>query len=221
VNDEALSSRVIGQADLADLVDEAAADPTIVQRLLTMASSEAGAVRYQCTKIVRRVSESRPDSVYPFFDAVVSLIHSPNSFIKWDGITIIANLSAVDREDRFSGIKQAYFGLIADRQMISAANVIGNAWKIIQAKPDLEPEVTRLLLAVPSMVYFDRGEPSPECNRVACGHVLDCFDHYFDQSGSQPAILDFARIQLASSRPAVAKKAAQFLARHGLRAHTA
>jgi hypothetical protein len=215
VDDGELSARLMSPDDLADLVDEAAADPSMIKPMLEMAVRDTGSIRYRCTKVVRLVSELTPESVYPFFDDVASLIQVSNSFIKWDGITIIANLAAVDRENRFASIKQAYFGLIQDRQMISAANVIGHVWKIVQAKPELEPEVTSLLLGVPDILYFDRGKPSPECNRVACGHVLDCFDRYFGQSGNQAAILDFARAQLASSRPAVAKKAMQFLARHG------
>jgi hypothetical protein len=212
----ALLSKLNSRADLADLADKAAADPAILERLLAMALGETGSIRFKCTKIVRWVSEQKPDQVYPFFGSITELIRHPNSFIKWDGITIMANLLSVDSQDRFSAIQQDYLGLIADRQMITAANMIGNVWKIIDARPALEPEVTRLLLSVPNIVYFDRGEPSPECTRIACGHVLDCFDRYFERSASPAAMLDFARAQLASGRQAVAQKAARFLAKHAL-----
>ena len=39
-----------------------------------------------------------------------------------------------------------------------------------------------------------------------CGHILDCFDRYFDLSHSREAMLRFAHTQLDSSRKSVAKK---------------
>ena len=47
-----------------------------------------------------------------------------------------------------------------------------------------------------------------------CGHILDCFDRYFDLSHSREAMLRFAHTQLDSSRKSVAKKAARFLQKH-------
>ena len=49
-----------------------------------------------------------------------------------------------------------------------------------------------------------------------CGHILDCFDRYFDLSHSREAMLRFAHTQLDSSRKSVAKKAALFLQKHEL-----
>ena len=49
-----------------------------------------------------------------------------------------------------------------------------------------------------------------------CGHILDCFDRYFDLSHSREDMLRFAHTQLDSSRKSVAKKAARFLQKHEL-----
>ncbi len=211
---EELKQRLKTKPDPAALAAGAIADPAMFRTLLEIAVTDRGSIKYACTKIVRLASEQEPAAVYPFFDTIAGLIRHPNSFVQWDGITIMANLLAVDVADRFAGIRQEYLDLVHHPQMITAATVVGNAWKIVQAKPALEPEVTRRILAIPQVVYLYKGEPSPECNRVLCGHALACLDRYYDQSGSQAAILDFARSQLASERPAVARKAAQFLKQH-------
>ena len=206
--------------NLDQLLAEAGNDPRLLNTLFEIVRCEHYAVRYSCSKILRILSEQQPDKIYPHFDDVTSWLQDSNGFVKWDGILILANLAAVDMQRRFASIYEEYFGLIRDSKMITAANVAGNAWKIVQAVPEWEPDITQRLLEVPQIVYLHHGEPSAECNRVMCGHVLDCFDRYFDLSKNQQAMLCFAHSQLNSSRKSVVQKAARFLKRHGVSART-
>lgn len=196
------------------LLAEAENNPQLLNTLVEIVRSERSSVRYCCTKTLRILSEQKPDKIYPYFRDVAAWLQDPNSFVKWDGILILANLAAVDTEHRFASIYEEYFGLIRDSKMVTAANVAGNAWKIVQAVPEWENDITQRLLEVPQIIYLHHGEPSPECNNVMCGHVLDCFDRYFDLSNNQKLMLCFAHTQLNSSRKSVAKKAARFLKRH-------
>lgn len=199
---------------MEQLLTKAGNDPQFLNVLFEIVRSEHSAVRYSCTKILRMLSERQPDKIYPYFDDVANWLRDSNSFVKWDGILTLANLASVDAQRRFASVYEEYFGLIRDSKMVTAANAAGNAWKIVQAVPEWESDITRRLLEVPQIVYLHHGEPSAECNRVMCGHVLDCFDHYFDLSKNQQAMLCFARSQLNSSRKSVAKKAARFLKKH-------
>lgn len=198
------------------LLAEAENNPQLLNTLVEIVRSERSSVRYCCTKTLRILSEQKPDKIYPYFRDVAAWLQDPNSFVKWDGILILANLAAVDTEHRFASIYEEYFGLIRDSKMVTAANVAGNAWKIVQVVPEWENDITQRLLEVPQIIYLHHGEPSPECNNVMCGHVLDCFDRYFDLSNNQKLMLCFAHTQLNSSRKSVAKKAARFLKRHGV-----
>lgn len=210
-----LLARLKEGPDFGWLFAEAGNDPKLLPMLFEIVQRERSAVRYSCTKALRILSEQQPDAIYPYFDDVANWLQDSNSFVKWDGILILANLAAVDARHRFAAIYEDYFGLIRDSKMVTAANVAGNAWKIAQAVPEWESDITQRLLEVPKIVYIHHGEPSPECNRVMCGHVLDCFDHYFDLSHNQEAMLRFAHAQLDSPRKSVAKKAAHFLKKHG------
>lgn len=211
---ETLINRLKAKPDLNLLVAEATENTVMLNSLFEIVLTETSGIKYVCTKIIRLVSEQKPERIYPYFEEIVKWIHHKNSFIKWDGILTLSNLAAVDFKDKFGAIYQDYFGLIQDPQMITAANVIGNAWKIVLAKPGLEGDITRRLLEVPNIIYMNKGEPSPECNLIVCGHVMECFEHYFDRSGSQTAMIDFAEVQLGSRRKAVAKKAEKFLSSH-------
>ena len=197
--------------DLNLFVDEVIQNKSNLDILFEIVNTEISSIKYACSKIIRLVSELRPDLIYPYFENVTKWLHHKNSFIKWDGILILSNLSEVDHEDKFKAVFEVYFGLIDDPQMITAANVIGNAWKIVLANPELESEITRRLLKVPQITYLNKGEPSPECNCIVCGQVLDCFEKYFEHSKHQAEIINFAKSQLDSSRKSVAKKAEKFL----------
>lgn len=215
MDEKDLLARLKEFPDLGRMLAEAGNAPKLLTALFEIVRSERSAVRYSCTKALRILSEQQPVAIYPYFDDVASWLQDSNSFVKWDAILILANLAAVDTQNRFGNIYEEYFGLIRDSKMVTAANVAGNAWKIVQAVPEWESDITQRLLEVPKIVYLHHGEPSPECNRVMCGHVLDCFDHYFDLSHNQEAMLRFAHAQLDSPRKSVAKKSAHFLKKYG------
>ncbi|MEA4890353.1 MAG: hypothetical protein VB070_12930 [Clostridiaceae bacterium] len=211
---EILINRLKAKPDLSLFVVETIENTTILNSLFEIVLTETASIKYMCTKIIRLVSEQKPELIYPYFADIVKWLHHKNSFIKWDGIMILSNLLAVDHEDKFGAIYQDYLALIHDPQMITAANVIGNAWKIVLAKPELESDITRRLLEVPKIIYVNKGEPSPECNCIVCGQVLECFEHYFNFSENKAAMINFAEGQLGNRRKAVAKSAESFLRRH-------
>jgi len=206
-----LIKRMKGKPAMDDLVAEVIDNPTMIADLIAVINTDPGSVKFACTKLIRLVSEKKPGIIYGYFDEIAALLDSNNSFVKWDAITILSNLVCVDTENKFDAIFEKYFGLINDPRMITAANVVGNAWKVVMSKPYLEKEVTKRLLAVPGIVYLNKGKPSLECKNVLCGHLIDCFARYYPVSGRKDEILAFVKGQLGNSRRQVVKKAEQFL----------
>jgi hypothetical protein len=211
---ELLKNRLREKPDLSQLVAEALADPSLIAELLYLVKTDKSSLKFACTKIIRVVSEQEPGLVYNYFDEIAGLIYHENSFIKWDGIIILSNLVCVDSSGKFEGYYQDYFDLIKAPQMITASNVVGNAWKIIISKPHLEGDITKRLLAIPGIVYINKGNPSPECNKIVCGQAIECFEKYFSMSGSQAEIISFVEGQLINSRKKIAKNAKAFLERY-------
>lgn len=211
---EMLVNYLKAKPDLQLFINDVIEDKTILDSLFDIAATETSSIKYACTKIIRMVSEKEPELIYPYFEILAKWIHHKNSFIKWDGIITLSNISAVDDENKFKDIYQDYFALIQDPQMVTASNVVGNAWKIVLAKPELENDITKKLLKVPDIVYLHKGSPSPECNYIVCGQVLECFDHYFNSSENQSEMINFAKEQLNSKRKSVVKIAEKFLKQH-------
>lgn len=211
---EMLVNYLKAKPDLQLFINDVIEDKTILDSLFDIAATETSSIKYACTKIIRMVSEKEPELIYPYFEILAKWIHHKNSFIKWDGIITLSNISAVDDENKFKDIYQDYFALIQDPQMVTASNVVGNAWKIVLAKPELENDITKKLLKVPDIVYLHKGSPSPECNYIVCGQVLECFDHYFNSSKNQSEMINFAKEQLNSKRKSVVKIAEKFLKQH-------
>lgn len=209
-----LFEKIQGKPDLEDFVSEVLQQPEIIPELFAIIKSDSGSTKFYCEKVIRIVSERHPELVYPYFEEVAALIECPNNFIKWGAIITLSNLAAVDTENKFASVYETYFGLIDADAMVTAANVIGNAWKIIMSKPEHEPDITKRLLRIPQNTYFSKGEPSPECRNILCGHAIDCFDKYFEVARDKNGILNFASAETHNSRKQVAKKAVAFLKKH-------
>lgn len=209
-----LLEKIQGKPDLEAFVREVLKQPEYIPVLFALIKNDPGSAKFYCEKVIRIVSERHPELVYPYFEEVAALIGSPNSFIKWGAIITLSNLAAVDTENKFASIYEKYFGLIAADAMVTAANVIGNAWKIILSKPEYEQDITKRLLRIPQNTYLYKGEPSPECRNILCGHAIDCFDKYFEVAHDKNGILAFASAQTHNPRKQVAKKAAALLKKH-------
>jgi len=193
---------------------DVASDPARIRDLLDFIDSDKGSTKFTAEKILRNLSVSQPALLYPYFDAIVSWLDSPNAFIQWGGIFVLGNLVMVDVDRKFPSVFERFFALLNQPAMITAANVAATSPAIIRHHPELEPEITRRLLAVTANTYYRKNQPSPECKNILLGHVLDSLDRYYDQAKAQDQILDFARALTDNSRAAVARRARKFLEKH-------
>ena len=214
---DSLKEILKSKPELDSLVFDVLNEPSMILGLLEVTRREKSSIKFTSTKIIRLASEKKPELVYPYFDEIAELLKNKNSFIKWDGIIILSNLVGVDKDSKFDLIFDDYFDLIKESQMVTARNVIGNAWKIVLAVPRYEVDITKRILAVPDVVYLYEGEPSSECNNVLCGHAIDCLDQYFDSSGLKGDIIEFVEAQLKNTRKSVVKKEERFFKKHSVR----
>jgi hypothetical protein len=204
-------------ADLPAIAAQAIRRPETIAELVAGLEAPSANVKYGCEKVLRRVSEQRPDLVLPHFDVFVKLLRSDNSFLKWGAIVTLGNLAPAVRAGHLERIFTRYFAPVTGPVLVTAANTIQSAPKIARAKPELLPRIVRAILQVERATFVHRGAPSPECRNVACGHALAALDAMFDQSDPPRPVLEFARRQLDSTRASVRKNAERFLKRHARR----
>ena len=79
---------------------------------------------------------------------------------------------------------------------------------LARARPDLEPRITRRLLAL------DKSHHEPGRRDLVKSYALEAFDTYFDRSTRRASILSFARAMSTSKSPRAARAARAFLKAH-------
>jgi hypothetical protein len=189
-------------------------NPACIGQLFEGVTAPKGSTRFGYAKVLRLISERRPELIYSFFDGFVELSRCDNNILQWGTILILSNLAAADRDNKFDAIFTAYYAPISGPVMITAANIIGGSPRIAAAKPYLTQRIAKEILKVEKARYRSRGKPSPECRNVAIGHAIEAFDQIFDQIEDQQTILKFVKRQLRNSRKPVIRKAETFLRRH-------
>ena len=202
----------IGQkeTDKNEIVDRVIRHPELIPEIIEGLSAKKARTKYGCAKVLRLLSEKKPEILYPWFDFFVDLLESDNSFLKWDAIHVLGNLAAVDTENRFEKAYDRYFAPISGLVLITATNVIGGAAKIALAKPALTERIAGEILKVEKARY-----QTDECRNVALGQAIDSFDLFFDQIDNKEPVVDLVQRQLENTRNATRKKAERFLKKRG------
>jgi hypothetical protein len=195
------------------IVKEVIKSPECIPQLFAGLNHDKGNIKLGCEKILRLVSEQKPEIIYPYFDTFVKLLDSENNILKWGVIITISNLSSVDTENKFEKIFGKYYASINDKTMITASNIVKNSWKIALAKPELAEKISKEILKVEKVRYENKGQLSPECNNIICGHAIDSFEKFYDEIKDKKPITDFIKRQLNNTRKSVAKKAKKFLSK--------
>ncbi len=197
-------------SDKTGIADEVLSKPDVIPKVLDGLSSPAARVRFGCSKVLRLASEKKPEALYPSMDFFVNLLDSENTFLRLDAARILANLTAADSQGKFERIFEKYFAPIAGPTMIPAANVIGSAPRIAQAKPALIGKIVAEILKVEKAQYA-----TGECRNIALGHAIKSLDTMFDQIGDTAPVVTLVRKQLQNTRAATRKKAEAFIKKHG------
>ena len=179
-----------GRTSLLELVDQIRPDK---------ASPQAIALKL--------ISEEKPEMLYGYWDFLADLIASDNAFVQFIAIHALANLTAVDTEDKFEDTLDAYYDLLDDKSVMIASHVAGNSGRIAKAKPGLRARITQRLLEI------DNTHRDPGRKGLVKAYAIESFDQYFEDAEDQAKITDFVRAQLQSESPKAQKRAKQFLQR--------
>ena len=200
----------IGQKDVdkKEIADMIADNPALVMEVLGGLDAKKASVKYGCAKVLRIISEKRPEVLYRHIDSFIELLDSDSNIMKWDGIHVIGNLAVVDTENKIDDILDKYLEPIPGPILITAANVIGGAAKIASAKPYLAERIAVEILKVEHAEYR-----TAECRNVALGIAIDSFDQFFDHIEKRQPVIKLIRKQLDNTRSSTRKRAEQVLRR--------
>jgi mannose-6-phosphate isomerase-like protein (cupin superfamily) len=193
------------ESDAEKIAEMVVEDEKIIPEVIGGLSSEDPKVKYRCGKALMILSEKNPRLIYSFWDDFLKLLNIKNTFLKSNGIIILANLAKIDSEQKFEKIFNKFYELLNDKSMITAANVISYSVRIAKAKPNLQAKISNKLLSV------DMTHHSEECKNILKGKAIVVLEEYIGEIKDNENIIHFVRNELKNSRPATRKKAEKFV----------
>ena len=182
-------------------------DPAVLQTLLDapLPENKKQAERESAFKALRSLAERRPDLLLPRWDELARMLRCGGAFTRYPAIHLIVARLPADRQRRFERTFVSFFNLLDDEAVSVAAHTARLAAAVVAARPDLEPRVTRRLLAI------DRTHFEPGRRDLVKSYALEAMGAYLESTGSRRAIRHFAEGMLASSSPRAVKAARAFL----------
>jgi hypothetical protein len=192
-------------ADIEAVAEKASANRELLSEILDGITSKQETLRYNCHKVLMYISERNGELLYPEWDRFVEFLSSNNSYREISAVQLIANLTQVDRENRFEGIVDKYYSLLDDKSVIVAIYVATSSGIIVKAKPQLEREITNRLLDIDSTHHPEGRKPL-----IKAG-AIEAFDNYFPEANEKERIIAFVRDQQDCDSPKTRKLARDFL----------
>lgn len=160
--------------------------------------------RYNCFKVLNIVSEKRPDLLYPHWDFFINHLSSDNNYHKMAAVLIIANLTAVDKNQRFEKVFDKFYTNLKSEKTIVPIYVVKSSSKIVNFKPRLEKKITDLFLGIEKIYNGKQIE-------LVKSAVIEAFSDIFEKSSKKDEIIIFVKNQLDSSSPKTKKTAKEFI----------
>jgi hypothetical protein len=79
------------ESDKEDLATKVISNPDLLSSVLEGLNSTKANIKYGSDKILRILSERKPEILYSHLDFFINQLGSDNNFLKWGAIHIIAN----------------------------------------------------------------------------------------------------------------------------------
>jgi hypothetical protein len=121
-------------------------------------------------------------------------------------IRIIANLTKVDKENKFEEIFDEYYSILDEDKTMTAGHLASNSGKIAKAKPKLQSKITEKLLNIDNTHKGKQKE-------LIKAYAIEAFNEYYKESLDKKKIIEFVKKELESKSPKTRKKAEEFLSK--------
>ena len=164
---------------------------------------------YHSYNILSKASELKPELFYRYWNDFASLLNHENSYHRDFGLTLIANLTKVDTENKFSSVFDDYFKCINDAKFMTARHCIQNTAKILANKCELKEDISNILLDIDKLCNFSEKQKA-----LIKSDVIDVFDKFYREINNKEMINKFVKVELNSISPKTKKRAREFILKY-------
>jgi len=197
------------QSDIDALARMVAGSGEAVKLVIDGLTFPVETYRYNCNRVIVKVAETSPGDVYPYWDYLVELLGSSNTYHRCSAINVLPHLIPVDGGSKLEGIFGRYFGLLDDESVIPPCYVARNCPVIASHRPDLLHRIVTGLLAIEATHH------KPGRKDLIKADIILALDPLYDSLEDQSQVLRFVKDQLSCSSPKTRKAAKAFLDKHG------
>lgn len=184
-------------------------DPIRQEIVNQMLNNKHIMVYYHSYNILSKASELKPELFYRYWDDFASLLNHENSYHRDFGLTLIANLTHVDTENKFASVSEDYFKHINDAKFMTARHCIQNTAKILANKSELKEDILNILLNIDELCNF-----SEKRKALIKSDVIDVFDKSYGEMNNKEMINKFVKVELNSTSPKTKKRAREFILKY-------
>jgi hypothetical protein len=209
-NNELLQKIADPNVNVAEFVQLISDDEPLRAEIVSqMLSNKAIMVYYHCYYIVDQASAIQPQLFYRYWNDFAALLHHPNSYHRDIGLTIIANLSAVDTEQRFPGILDEYLSHINDPKFMTALCMVRNTKKIIRYQPNIQKLIIDFLSSANKRCSYPDKQKA-----LLNADIIEVFDEVYEMTPDKKPIETFVRNEINSISPKTRGKAKEFMKKY-------
>ncbi len=194
-------------ANIESMVGKALKNKELLVALLEGLKVKNETYRYNCHKVLYTISQAHGGVLYPYWDGFTESLGSINSYHKMTAVHLLANLTAVDKENRFEKIFDKYYSLLDDKSMVVAYYVASVSGRIVKNKPGLKKAITDKLLNI------DKTSHKTSRKELIKTGIIESFSEYFAEYDAKNEIIDFVKNQVDSESAKTKKTARAFLAK--------
>ncbi len=183
--------------------------PERLEDVMSGLEHDSLAVKYGCSSLLRMISDRKPEMLVDHWKEFTKQLESETSYLRWDAISIVANLAGAVNKRRLDTILERYLEPIQGPVLVTAANTIGAAARLAERQPKVASEVVDGILQVGRAKYA-----TPDCKDIAIGQAITALGSIYGQLDDPARVLRFVRRQRDNKRAATQAKAERFLDRH-------
>ncbi len=192
--------------DIQKLAEKALTDNVLLHELLKGIVDKDNTTRSNSFNVLQIVSVEKPEILYPQWNYFHKMLLSKNNYHKYIAIYILADLTAVDKENKFEDIFEDYYGILAGDKIMTASHVALNSSKIALNKPKLQSKILDRLLDIDNI---HQGRQ----NELLKSYVIEALRKMYPEINDKKRVAKFIEAQLDSSSPKTRDLAACFLDR--------
>lgn len=194
--------------DIESVANMAKEDVNSLKDLLDGVLSKDDIVRSNSFEALLFLSKNSPELLYYHWDFFKEMLYSSNNYSKYISVYILANLTAIDSENKFEEIFEDYFALLVGNRAMISSHVALNSAIIFRNKPGLQIYIENQLLDID---HLHEGKQT----EMIKSYVIEALSDIYPQVENKKPIWDFVKNQIDSKSPKTRKKAAEFLEKWG------